>query len=439
MSEILFPEEKNTALALPENIQKIANEMKLPQSKAEKYAANYTPYFVEIKELTDRLRSLDKMKPEDAEKAKRVELDFGKMCSRLEKTKKEDKAEYMSVIKYIDALYNAAEGAARLTQKEAKEIATYLATQQQIMEDNLKAARTPLIQMYSDNPEQYALGKLSEEAFVALHADLKKKHEDKQKLLERISRMKAANQVPEAPEVKEEVVPEAPAETKSLVMKPNLGFSSTGGFGGAKWDAAPAAPQNVPVKKKGKMVWFDLETTGLDYRTHCLHQIAGMIEIDGEINSEFEINVRPHAQALIDPESIKVSGKTIEQIQANELSYREGYDKFVALVSKHVDRYDKSDKMFLAGYNNASFDNDFLRQFFADNGDKYFGSYFWADPIDVRVLAAYELMSERKNMVDFKLMTVAKHLGIAIDESKLHDAVYDIKITREILQKIKTR
>ena len=35
-------------------------------------------------------------------------------------------------------------------------------------------------------------------------------------------------------------------------------------------------------------------------------------------------------------------------------------------------------------------------------------------------------------MEDFKLKTVAKQLGIEIDESKLHDAEYDIYLTMEI-------
>ena len=35
-----------------------------------------------------------------------------------------------------------------------------------------------------------------------------------------------------------------------------------------------------------------------------------------------------------------------------------------------------------------------------------------------------------------KLKTVAKYLGIEVDKSKLHDAWYDIEITRQIYAKL---
>ena len=72
------------------------------------------------------------------------------------------------------------------------------------------------------------------------------------------------------------------------------------------------------------------------------------------------------------------------------------------------------------------------------NGDKYFGSYFWSNSIDVMVLATLRLLGVRPTMENFKLMTVAKTVGVQIDESKLHDAMYDIYLTREIYNRIIT-
>ena len=50
------------------------------------------------------------------------------------------------------------------------------------------------------------------------------------------------------------------------------------------------------------------------------------------------------------------------------------------------------------------------------------------------VLASFYLRKERAKLVDFKLKTVAQYLGIEIDESKLHDAEYDIYLTIEIFK-----
>jgi DNA polymerase-3 subunit epsilon len=40
-------------------------------------------------------------------------------------------------------------------------------------------------------------------------------------------------------------------------------------------------------------------------------------------------------------------------------------------------------------------------------------------------------------MSDFKLRSVAKQVGIEVDESKLHDAQYDIELTYQIYLKVK--
>jgi DNA polymerase III subunit epsilon len=53
------------------------------------------------------------------------------------------------------------------------------------------------------------------------------------------------------------------------------------------------------------------------------------------------------------------------------------------------------------------------------------------------VLASNYLKAERHLIQDFKLKTVAKHLGIEVDETKLHDAKYDIYLTREIFNIVK--
>jgi DNA polymerase-3 subunit epsilon len=48
------------------------------------------------------------------------------------------------------------------------------------------------------------------------------------------------------------------------------------------------------------------------------------------------------------------------------------------------------------------------------------------------VMASFKLRKVRHELVDFKQSTVAKFLGIEIDEAKLHDAKYDIQICIKI-------
>lgn len=120
----------------------------------------------------------------------------------------------------------------------------------------------------------------------------------------------------------------------------------------------------------------------------------------------------------------------VEKKESNKLR------QLVGILSKYVNKFDKRDKMYLVGYNNAGFDNSFLRALFQQCGDKYFGSWFYPNCMDVYVMVTPFLMGVRNDMENFKLMTVAKTMGIEIDENKLHDATYDIELTRDIFYRI---
>jgi len=180
-----------------------------------------------------------------------------------------------------------------------------------------------------------------------------------------------------------------------------------------------------------KVLFFDLETTGTMVNKHGIHQLSGSVVIDGVEKEKFDLKVQPNPKAEIVQEALDVAGVTKEQILAYP-PMGEVYNKFIAILNKYVNRFDKKDKFFLAGYNNASFDNQFLRAWFIQNGDKYFGSYFWSNSIDVMVLATPYLAANRSNMENFKQGTVAKYLGIPVDDTKLHDAMYDIEICKAI-------
>lgn len=184
-----------------------------------------------------------------------------------------------------------------------------------------------------------------------------------------------------------------------------------------------------------KQLFYDLETTGTMYWRNGIHQFSGMVVIDGEIKETFNYKVCPNPKADITEEALQVAGVSKEEI----LQYppmQEVYSEFVQMLGKYVDKYDKTDKFFLCGYNNASFDNQFLRAWFVQNRDNYFGSWFWSSAIDVMVLATQALMEVRSRMLNFKLCTVAQTFGIKIEEEKLHDAMYDIYLTYEVYKRI---
>jgi len=184
-----------------------------------------------------------------------------------------------------------------------------------------------------------------------------------------------------------------------------------------------------------KLIFFDCETTGTKFWKNGIHQISGLIEIDGEVKETFNFHVKPsYPGVVIEDEALAVSGVTRAQImEYAEMRYV--YNQIIKMLGKFLDPYEKKStkrKFHLVGYNNRGFDDSFLRAFFVQNGDEYFGAWFYSDSIDVLVLASQYFKDVRHKMANFQLRTVCAEAGIQVDETKLHDAQYDINLTREL-------
>lgn len=182
-----------------------------------------------------------------------------------------------------------------------------------------------------------------------------------------------------------------------------------------------------------KLCYLDLETTGTDLRIHSIHQISGIIEIGGEVKETFDLKVQPHPKAQISSGALQVCG--VDELDL--LSYPpmgEVHKQFITMLGKYVDKFDKTDKFHLVGYNIQAFDNPFLRAWFKQNDDQWIGSWFWTDTLDVMILASQYLIDRRSRMPSFKLKRVALELGIPVDSSRLHDSSYDVEITKQIYE-----
>lgn len=180
-----------------------------------------------------------------------------------------------------------------------------------------------------------------------------------------------------------------------------------------------------------KLFYYDLETTGVDYKNNAIHQLSAYIEIDGIVLETLNLHIKPFDGAKIDTTALKVGNVKTSDLE-RYVAQEEQFKYFKKVLLEYVDKFNKRDKFHLVGYNNRYFDDRFLRAWFERNGDQYFGSWFWADSLDVMVLASQYLISQRPTMVNFKLSTVAKTLHIDVDESKLHDGLYDVELTRQI-------
>ena len=180
-----------------------------------------------------------------------------------------------------------------------------------------------------------------------------------------------------------------------------------------------------------KLCFIDLETTGLDSKNCAIHQLSGSIIIDGDIKELFDFKIKPFEGAIIVEEALKASNVTLDMINSYENSINV-YTKFISMLSKYVNKFDKYDKMFIVGYNVQALDTGSIREWFSRHNDKYYGSWFWANSMDVMLLATPYLAEVGHKMINFQQGTVAKQLGIEVDDTKLHDGAYDINICRKI-------
>ncbi|HBL18548.1 MAG TPA: hypothetical protein DD417_17765 [Elusimicrobia bacterium] len=180
-----------------------------------------------------------------------------------------------------------------------------------------------------------------------------------------------------------------------------------------------------------KLFFADTETTGLDPAQHEIFQLAFLVEIDGKVVEEKTILFRPERPETISADALRITRKTKEEL----LSYppkRQGYESLIAALDRWVDRYDKDDKLFWVGQN-PRFDMDFLRVFFQELEDPYFGSWWHHVPADLIALAMIMRLRRHIDPPDFKLESLAQACGVPLIP---HDALADVRATHSIWKKL---
>lgn len=185
-----------------------------------------------------------------------------------------------------------------------------------------------------------------------------------------------------------------------------------------------------------KRLFIDVETGGTNPYKHALLEIAGIVDIYGDIVEEFSFKLKPFPQDEIEDEATAVTGLTPDIIEQQHEDPGLVYIKFIKLLDSYIDKYDKKDKFTFIAYN-SKFDEEFIRSFFKKKGNNFFGSYFHWPSIDVAVLASDDLGEDRPSLVNFKLITVCKYYGLDINSERFHSGDYDIALTRELYYAIK--
>ena len=181
--------------------------------------------------------------------------------------------------------------------------------------------------------------------------------------------------------------------------------------------------------------FFDVETTSLDVCHGAIIQIAGILDIDGEVADTLNILVKPHENADIRQEALDVNKTSLEDLFENpaRVSPKAAYQQVMDFC-RYPKRVYQEHRIFASGYNAFTFDMPMLMHMGTRVGDQYSRKKFHWPVLDVAVLAADYLREQRSAMDSFSLASVAKMLGVEF-EGMAHDAVFDTRVAREIYYK----
>ena len=183
-----------------------------------------------------------------------------------------------------------------------------------------------------------------------------------------------------------------------------------------------------------KIIFIDTETGGVNPEKAALIQLSGIIRIDKNDVEKFNFYIKPFENSEVNEKALEVQGRTLEELKTDKyVEEKEVYKQFIKLLDKYIDKYDRTDKFIVAGYN-VRFDVDILKAFFQRHGNNFLFSYLDSSMLDplysIRLLQIAEVLPVLENN---KLETWCKHFGI---ELKAHDSLEDIEATKKLIGKL---
>ena len=185
-----------------------------------------------------------------------------------------------------------------------------------------------------------------------------------------------------------------------------------------------------------KVLWLDVETTGLDCRKHGLREVGFIIEIDGVEVDKGVFKINPFTYTTkdveIDDYALEISKVSIEDLESYDRSsycFKELMKKLV----KYVNVNDKNDCFVIAGYNTA-FDIGFIKEWFKEMGllDSYKDLFHYKSLDVFSIVFALRHLGINSAEND-KLETMCNYFGIGIEA---HNALSDIEATKKLYELI---
>lgn len=180
-----------------------------------------------------------------------------------------------------------------------------------------------------------------------------------------------------------------------------------------------------------KILFVDTETGGITKRS-ALIQLSGIVQLGKTTAEEFNFFVKPYAGSEVTDEALRIQGRTREEVETFEPE-EVVFKKFMEILDRYIDKYNKEDKFIIAGYN-VRFDIDVIGRFLNRHGEKYLFSYIQSTTLDpLQWVAPLQLLKKIPVLKDNKLETWCNYFEI---ELKAHDSLEDIRATKALTKKM---
>lgn len=176
------------------------------------------------------------------------------------------------------------------------------------------------------------------------------------------------------------------------------------------------------------ILFADIESTGLDKEKHALVEIAA-IPYDTEKGEPIVLRMRPFDGALIDPDTLRITGMNRDEI----MSWADPRDQ----LYKFIEWIDTHEKKFRIGGHNIRFDIGFIHRWFMRYGCyTEYHTRFRSDTICTFEMAKKLDLKKKGKSESNKLGDLCKAFNIKLDNA--HSALPDIEATVELYEILKS-
>ncbi|MGA2141092.1 MAG: single-stranded-DNA-specific exonuclease RecJ [Brevinematales bacterium] len=165
-----------------------------------------------------------------------------------------------------------------------------------------------------------------------------------------------------------------------------------------------------------EIVFFDIETTGLNLSKDEIIEIGAIKVINGVKISEFQALIKPSSN--ISAEITALTGITNEMLEKDGKPVAEVLEKFVRFI----------EGCRLVGHNSIEFDLKFIEREL-----KKYLKICIGNPVEDTLKMSRVMI---KKISDYKLSTVAKFLGLYPEPGKLHRSLFDSYVCSEVYRSL---